>query len=486
MYQIRSNKFRVAHFVCVTMFMIGSSQAVIADDETASRMAIASLPAIDCVINPYQVIDLASPVRGVIDKLHVKRSQPVKKNQMVAQLESSVEQSTVALAERRASITSEINVSRINLAFDERRKQRYERLYNENAVSTENVDEANKEHELSTWKLQQSQEQLDVRQLELNRAREQLRQKTIRAPINGYVLDTYKHSGEYVEDQPIMRIAQLDPLIIEAIMPMENYGLIKVGMQAEIQPEVLASDRLKGKVTVIDRIGDTASGTFGVRLEMPNPDSRLPAGLKCVAKFIYTEPEQLAAEVEPEPEPVTETVETVASSPEPQPVDQVAEDVQHVESQPTEIVEADRIPDSHEQVEEASVTSVDMDSQNTVVAISTKTEVPVLKQQTPSIIKYGELASMQYARSFFVAERYSPESGKKGYIVLLSQAENRLENRQLLGTLRLQGVEDFIRMDQGPYKGFISLGLYNGPVGAEKRRKQLESLNIFATLDERY
>jgi multidrug efflux pump subunit AcrA (membrane-fusion protein) len=38
-------------------------------------------------------------------------------------------------------------------------------------------------------------------------------------------------------------------------------------------------------VTVVDRVVDAASGTFGVRLEVPNPNYRLPAGLKCKARF---------------------------------------------------------------------------------------------------------------------------------------------------------------------------------------------------------
>ena len=30
---------------------------------------------------------------------------------------------------------------------------------------------------------------------------------------------------------------------------------------------------------------DPASNTFGVRLELPNPDYRLPSGLKCTVRF---------------------------------------------------------------------------------------------------------------------------------------------------------------------------------------------------------
>ena len=39
------------------------------------------------------------------------------------------------------------------------------------------------------------------------------------------------------------------------------------------------------KVSIVDRVVDASSGTFGVRLELPNPGHRLPGGLKCRVRF---------------------------------------------------------------------------------------------------------------------------------------------------------------------------------------------------------
>jgi membrane fusion protein, multidrug efflux system len=32
---------------------------------------------------------------------------------------------------------------------------------------------------------------------------------------------------------------------------------------------------------VVDKLIDAASGTFGVRLQLPNPNHKIPAGIKC-------------------------------------------------------------------------------------------------------------------------------------------------------------------------------------------------------------
>jgi RND family efflux transporter MFP subunit len=257
-----------------------------------------SIPAVDCVINPYQVADLASPVPGVIEQLLVERSQQVSAGQVLAQLDAGVERANVELALYRAGIQSELNLGRINLQYDKRRRQRVDSLYEKKVISVENTDEAEREADLSRWKLEQAEEQANIRKLELQRAREQLNQKSIRAPFDGYVLDTFKYRGEYVEDQAILRLAQLDPLVIEAIVPMENFGKIDVGMMAEIVPDFVSDEKLKARVTIVDRIGDTASNTFGVRLVLPNPENRIPAGLKCVAKFLQrTEQQSVPATV---------------------------------------------------------------------------------------------------------------------------------------------------------------------------------------------
>ena len=83
-----------------------------------------------------------------------------------------------------------------------------------------------------------------------------------------------------------MRIVKLDPLYIEAILPMRLFGAVEAGMQAEVFPELDGSSSHKATVVLVDPMGDAGSGTFGARLSLPNPDNRIPAGVKCRMKFL--------------------------------------------------------------------------------------------------------------------------------------------------------------------------------------------------------
>ena len=82
-----------------------------------------------------------------------------------------------------------------------------------------------------------------------------------------------------------MRIAQLDPLYVEAVVPNEFYGRIAQGTHARVYPGAAGDESYETEVAVIDRAGDAASGTFGVRLTLPNPDYKVLAGVRCVLKF---------------------------------------------------------------------------------------------------------------------------------------------------------------------------------------------------------
>ena len=82
-----------------------------------------------------------------------------------------------------------------------------------------------------------------------------------------------------------MKIAQIDPLNVEVFAPVELLGRIETGMVAKVQPMAPVGGSHPAKVKIVDRVVDAASGTFGVRLEIPNPEYRLPAGLRCKVIF---------------------------------------------------------------------------------------------------------------------------------------------------------------------------------------------------------
>ena len=466
--------------VCV-LVSTASVQAV-ADSSVAKY---SNIPGMDCVVNPYRVADIASPVAGVIEKLYAERSQRVDAGQVIVQLNADVERASVELARYRAEIQSEVKLGQVNMKFDRQRNKRIQSLSVKQAVSMENIDEAEREAGLSKWKLQQAREFVEVRQLELKRAEEQLKQKSIKAPFDGYVLDTFKHRGEHVDEQSILRLAQLNPLVIEAIVPMENFGEIKVGMEAEILPESPSSEKLVGKVSIVDRIGDTASNTFGVRLVMPNPENRIPAGIKCVVKFFQQSDENIAAETSDPKSGVMVEKNMVAAMLSKKQIAVIVENSMAIEvlDNNADVVN-DKLSNNYVEVESNKDTVI---SDEKVLGNTELKNTEILDgnkewQKEIAVQQRGDepLANAQ------AESEQSKQEKASSYLVVTEQEETNPLTEALISHLRDSGIYDLQKVDRGPYKGLILLGIYNHRSRAERRQNTLANLGIATFIKGRY
>ena len=124
-------------------------------------------------------------------------------------------------------------------------------------------------------------------ELELSRAQSALALRTIRSPLSGMVIERLVSPGEMAREGPILRLAKLHPLRVDVSAPSSLLGKIVPGMTAEIRIESPPLGPYVGRVLVVGALVEPASETFGIRLEMANPEFNIPAGVRCVAYFSY-------------------------------------------------------------------------------------------------------------------------------------------------------------------------------------------------------
>jgi RND family efflux transporter MFP subunit len=240
----------------------------------------------DCLIEPTQTVTVAFPVEGLVESVLVDRGDLIRADQVLATLESTVEKATIVLAEARAVVESPMKSSEVRLDFGVRRFVRTEELFRKDLVPLKEMDEAETGKVLAEIGVVEARENQQLATLELERARAILGLRTIKSPFAGVVVERLAHPGEFAKQTPILKIAQIDPLRVEVIVPVSQFGRIVDGMRADVIPEAPLAGVYPARVKVVDRVVDAASGTFGVRLEMPNPAYRLPAGLKCRVRFL--------------------------------------------------------------------------------------------------------------------------------------------------------------------------------------------------------
>jgi len=242
---------------------------------------------LDCLMEPRMVVKIGSPVEGLVARVDVDRGDVVKRGQVLAALESRVEEASVTLARARATNEHSIRQARARMDLARRKLDRTARLRSSDIVAAVTFEEAQAEALIAEAELREAELNLHLNRLELQRTEEVLDQRTIRSPIDGVIVERQLAPGEYRNTQsPMMTIAQMDPLNVEVYVPVSFYGQIAIGHRAEISPEAPIGGRHDATVTVIDRLLDAASGTFGVRLALPNPGAVLPGGLRCTVRFV--------------------------------------------------------------------------------------------------------------------------------------------------------------------------------------------------------
>jgi len=240
----------------------------------------------DGLIEPKLSTNVGSNTPGILESVTVDRGDMVREGQVVASLQAGVEKATMELAKARAELDATIKAKKAEMEFAERSKQRKKELYEKKTLSFQEWDEAETRRMLAELALNEALEAKRLAELEYKRSVEVVKRMSIRSPVNGVVVDRYLHPGEYIEDKPVMKLAQIDPLHVEVIMPVSTLGSVSVGMLADVKPEAPVGGVYKAKVTIVDKVVDAASGTFGVRLELANPDYKLPPGLKCKVLFL--------------------------------------------------------------------------------------------------------------------------------------------------------------------------------------------------------
>lgn len=242
----------------------------------------------DCLIEPRQSINVRSQVEGVIESVLVERGDLVNKGTLVAKLSSGPERAALELARSRAIMEGELKAAEARVTLARKKWERADELEKQKFVSENARDEAEAEYRLASEQLRAARENRQLAELDMKRAQEVLDQRSIRSPVRGVVVEVMLRPGELMssnQKDPIMTIVEIDPLNVELLLPVSEYGRVKAGQFAEVRPEPPVGGLYRARVEVVDRVLDAASGTFGVRLRLPNPEGRIPAGVKCRARF---------------------------------------------------------------------------------------------------------------------------------------------------------------------------------------------------------
>ena len=209
---------------------------------------------LSCIIEPSRRILVASAVSGIARRVAFERGDLVRAGDVLLELNSESERAQLALSTERAE-------------FSRRKLGRNREMTSRNLLSAQEVDDLRTEARLA--------------ELEANRARVELERRTTISPLTGIIVERRITQGEAVMNEPFAEMIALDPLHAEVTLRAEAYRRVRPGMQAQLALGPPVGEVRPGQVSIVDRAIDSSSGTFRMRVVIPNPGLAMPSGMAC-------------------------------------------------------------------------------------------------------------------------------------------------------------------------------------------------------------
>jgi membrane fusion protein (multidrug efflux system) len=224
---------------------------------------------------PLKEVELRPQVTGYITDIYVQDGQQVSEGQKLYEIDRSKYQASYNQAQ------ANLQSSRANLQKVKQDVERYERLSQQDAIARQRVDYARAD-------LQTAQSQVAAAEAQLQSASTDLRYAVITAPFSGTIgISKVRVGAQVSPGQPLLNtISSNNPMAVDFVInerEIPRFNRLRQGAQPDSLFTIRLSDGsiypYPGKIAALDRAVGRQSGTLTVRLNFPNPERQLIAGM---------------------------------------------------------------------------------------------------------------------------------------------------------------------------------------------------------------
>jgi RND family efflux transporter MFP subunit len=231
---------------------------------------------------------------GSLDRVLVDIGDAVKSGQVVAtidrrEIDAQADAAIAAVAVARAALESaEASLANAVLEHDRARS-----LFEKGALPRQRLDAAQTAHRASVAQRDLAAANLAQTEASLRRAREVQRDATVTAPITGFIVERNYDAGATPGDKPVVVVADLRQMKLEAGVSELQAGRLRVGMKARVAVQARPGEAFEGELAAIAPEVDERNRHFRVEVHVPNDGRGLLSGM----------PRRLTSWSPPRPEP---------------------------------------------------------------------------------------------------------------------------------------------------------------------------------------
>jgi HlyD family secretion protein len=224
-------------------------------------------------VQPVDTVSVGTQVSGTISKVFVDFNDPVKKGQLIAEIDKTILQAQVN------QIVANLREAQSNVAYQKSNYDRQKQLLDVGAVSRAEYETALNSYNAATANVASIQAQLKQAQRNLYFA-------NIYSPIDGTVLSRNVNVGQTVAaslNTPTLFVIAKDltKMQVQAAVDEADIGNVKQGQRVNFTVDAFPDDTFEGTVNEV-RLRPTVSSnvvTYSTIIDAPNADMKLKPGM---------------------------------------------------------------------------------------------------------------------------------------------------------------------------------------------------------------
>ena len=277
-----------------------SSTTAEAAPETAATAPVVDVPVVKAVVGdveasleisgtltPRTRVAVKPKLPGTLEQILVDIGDAVKEGQTIAtldrrEIDAQVDASIAAVGVAKASLdTAEASLASAVLEHD-----RAKNLFDKGALPRQRLDAADTAHRASMAQRDLATANLAQANAALRRAREVQKNATVTSPLTGFVVERNYDAGAMPGDLPVVVVADLRQMKLEAGVSELEAGRLRVGMKARVSVQAKPGETFFGQLAAIAPEVDERNRHFKIEVRVPNDGRTLLSGMYATARIV--------------------------------------------------------------------------------------------------------------------------------------------------------------------------------------------------------
>lgn len=254
---------------------------------TAATGAIESALEISGTLTPLSRVAVKPKLPGTIERMMVDIGDAVTMGQTIAtidrrEIDAQADAAVASVAVGKAALEN----AEAALANALLERDRATTLFDKGALPRQRLDGAQTAHRSAVAQRDLAAANLAQAEAALRRAREVQKNATITSPVTGYVVERNYDAGAIPGDRPVVIVADMRQMKLEAGVSELEAGRLRVGLKAHISVQAKPGQAFEGQLAAIAPEVDARNRHFKIDVRVPNANRALLSGMYATARIV--------------------------------------------------------------------------------------------------------------------------------------------------------------------------------------------------------